>query len=133
MDETIYQENILDHYRHPRNFGVIPGANAKAKDSNPLCGDEIEIRMKVVKGRIAGVKFSGHACAICTASASMLTEKVSGKKLDEALKIGKDDVLSMVGVPLSAVRVKCALLALKVLKMAGYSYLGKKLEWKEDD
>jgi nitrogen fixation NifU-like protein len=128
VDETIYRENVLDHYHNPRNFGKLSGANAKAKDDNPLCGDEIELRMKVSrKGIIDDVKFSGHGCAICLASSSMLTEKIKGKRLDAALLICKTDVFSMIGVELSPVRVKCALLGLKVLKMAGYFYKGRKV------
>jgi nitrogen fixation protein NifU and related proteins len=121
----IYQENILDHYENPRNFGHINEPDIKSHDSNPLCGDVFDMEFKFKEGKVDDVKFSGHGCAISTAAASLLTERVKGMRIEEARKLEKDDVLEMLGVALSPVRLKCALLPLKVLKLGIYSYIGK--------
>jgi len=121
----IYQEQILDHYKHPRNKGPLAGATKNARDSNPLCGDEVVLHVKVDgSDRIAEVKFEGQGCAISQASASMLTTMVQGMPLSDAEGLGKDAVLKQLGIPLSAVRLKCALLSLHVLKLA----LGQKAD-----
>ena len=122
---SIYSEIILDYYRYPRNKGRLEKPQIQAKDSNPLCGDIVEIQM-VLDGHslVKDVKFNGQGCAISQASASMLTELVRGKSLDEVRKISKEDILSLLGGQLTAVRMKCALLSLKVLKTGVYSYLG---------
>src|SRR5207244_6352673 len=115
----IYQEQILDHYKHPRNKGPLVGATKNARDTNPLCGDEVVLHVKVDgSDRIAEVKFEGQGCAISQASASMLTTMVKGMPLSDAEGLGKDAVLKQLGIPLSAVRLKCALLSLHVLKLA---------------
>lgn len=122
---SIYSEIILDYYRHPRNKGSLAHPQVQAKDTNPLCGDVIEIQMELDKSdNVKDVRFNGHGCAISQASASMLTELVKGKTLDDVRKISKDEILSLIGGQLSAVRLKCALLSLKVLKTGIYSYLG---------
>jgi nitrogen fixation protein NifU and related proteins len=121
---SIYSEIILDYYRHPRNKGSLPSHQIHARDSNPLCGDIIEIQMQLDNGHVKDVKYNGQGCAISQASASMLTELVMGKSLDEVRKISKEEILSLIGGELSAVRLKCALLSLKVLKTGVYSYLG---------
>ena len=122
---SIYSEIILDYYRYPRNKGQLSGPQVKAKDSNPLCGDVIEIQMELDSdSHVKDIRFNGQGCAISQASASMLTELVKGKSLDEVRKISKEDVLSLIGGQLSAVRLKCALLSLKVLKTGLYTYLG---------
>jgi nitrogen fixation NifU-like protein len=129
---SIYSEIILDYYRHPKNKGSLAHPQVQAKDTNPLCGDVIEIQMELDKSdNVKDVRFNGHGCAISQASASMLTELVMGKTLDDARKISKEDVLSLIGGQLSAVRLKCALLSLKVLKTGIYSYLGS--SGKEED
>jgi nitrogen fixation NifU-like protein len=121
----MYQEQILDHYKHPRNKGPLPGASFQAKDSNPLCGDEVTLRLKVdASERITEVKFEGRGCAISQASASMLTTIVKGKTVPDAEAIDREAILKVLGIPLSAVRLKCALLPLAVLKLA----LGKKAD-----
>ena len=122
---SIYTEIILDYYRHPRNKGQLENPQISAKDSNPLCGDVLEIQM-VLDGNdtVKDVKYNGQGCAISQASASMLTELVKGRSLDEVRKISKEDILSLIGGQLSAVRLKCALLSLKVMKTGLYSYLG---------
>ncbi len=130
---SIYTEIILDYYRHPRNKGHLENPQISAKDSNPLCGDVIEIQM-VLDGNdtVKDVKYDGQGCAISQASASMLTELMKGKSLDEVRKISKEDILSLIGGQLSAVRLKCALLSLKVMKTGLYSYLGALDSGKEE-
>ena len=121
----MYSEIILDYYRHPRNKGALDHAHIKSKDSNPLCGDIIAMQLELDgKDIVKDVRFNGQGCAISQASASMLTELVKGKKLDEVRAISKEDILSLIGGQLSAVRLKCALLSLKVLKTGVYGYLG---------
>jgi nitrogen fixation protein NifU and related proteins len=127
MDSELYRENILDHYKHPRNRGAIAKPSASAHDSNPLCGDEITMSLVVKGGKVADVKFEGTACAICLSSASMLTEEIKGKGVEAARKTGKERVLSLLGIDPGPVRLKCALLPLKVFKLALYKHLGKKI------
>jgi nitrogen fixation NifU-like protein len=115
----LYAENILDHYRNPRNFGSLKSCDYKAKDANPLCGDKLVMEIKVSgAGKISEAKFHGIGCAISQASASMLTEKLKGMTLAQAGKIGNDDIYKMLAVPISQSRVKCALLGLSTLKKA---------------
>ena len=122
---SVYSEIILDYYRHPRNKGTLAHPNIKVKDTNPLCGDIIEMQLELDGGgTVKDVRFNGQGCAISQASASMLTELVKGKKLDDVRAISKEDILSLIGGQLSAVRLKCALLSLKVLKTGVYGYLG---------
>jgi len=117
----MYQEVILQHYRNPRNFGPLPDADRIGEESNPLCGDHITLRLKVDAGshKISAVRFEGDGCAISMASTSMLTEKIAGLTVEEAGRLTKDDVLQQLGIPLSPVRVKCAL--------TGFAALGRAL------
>jgi nitrogen fixation NifU-like protein len=131
MSIDIYQENILDHYENPRNFGHLKKADAKAHDANPLCGDVFDIEMLFEKNKLKEIMFSGHGCAISTASASMLSEKIKNLSVEKMKKIEKEDVLEMLGIELSHVRVKCAMLPLKVMKLGIYNYLDKKQEKKK--
>jgi len=126
MSLDIYQENILDHYETPRNFSKLKEKDVEAHDSNPLCGDRFDIELKFEKGKVKEVGFSGHGCAISTASASMLSEKIKGKPIEEIKMLDKDDVLDLLGVELSHVRIKCAMLPLKIIKLGVYSFLDKK-------
>lgn len=107
----MYQEIILEHYRHPKNFGELQPADMHGEESNPLCGDHIEIRLRLDASRAAieEVKFQGDGCAISMASASMLTQRLKGLPLAEAKALTQEDVLKMLGIPLSPVRIKCAL------------------------
>ena len=124
----IYHEMIVEYSRHPINFGKIENADVSYHDSNPLCGDSIDIFMNVNDNKISDIKFNGRGCAICMACSSVLTEIVKGKSIDEVKKIQKDDVLGELGLQnLQAVRIKCALLSLKVLKYGIYTYLANKL------
>jgi nitrogen fixation NifU-like protein len=127
--DDLFRQNILDHYQNPRNFGTLERPDISAEDSNPLCGDEIRIDLKVKDGVIDDVRFSGKGCSISRAAASMLTEEIRGKTLEEVKRIGKDDVLEMLGIELGPVRLKCALLALKTLKVGVYGVRG----WPGDD
>jgi nitrogen fixation NifU-like protein len=118
--EDIYREVILDHYQHPHNRGLLPDPDITYEDSNPLCGDKIRIDLKVRDGIVEDVRFSGKGCAISQASASMLTDEIKGKSLADVKKIGKEQILEMLGIPLGPSRIKCALLSLKVLKAGAY-------------
>ena len=125
MSSDIYKDIILDYYRHPRNFGDLPDLDVRSKDSNPLCGDVIEMQIRVRDGKIDDLRFKGRGCAISQASASMLTELAKGKTLDDIKALDKEDVLSMLGIDPGPTRIKCALLGLKVIKLAVYGYLGQ--------
>lgn len=119
MDD-LYRELILDHYQHPHNHGSLPDATNSFEDTNPLCGDRIRMELKIENGVIVDVKFTGKGCAISQASASMLTDEVKGKSLEELHKIDKQTVLDLLGIPLGPSRIKCALLPLKVIKAGAY-------------
>ncbi len=107
----MYQERILQHYRSPKNFGPLDGAQWTGEESNPLCGDHITVRLKVApdSSHIEAVRFEGDGCAISVASASMLTEALEGRTLAEAKALTRDDLLGRLGIPLSPARLKCAL------------------------
>ena len=123
MSDDIYREIILDHYRNPRNKGKLPNADISIHDSNPLCGDEIDIHLKVEQERIKDIKFEGRGCAISQASASMLTEMVLDKPLNTIKDLTKEEILENIGLlNLGPARIKCALLSLKVLKMGMIKY-----------
>jgi nitrogen fixation protein NifU and related proteins len=134
MSADIYRELILDYYRNPRNFGKLEKFDIEAHDTNPLCGDEVDIQIKLDDGRrIEEIKFSGKGCAISQASASMLTELAKGKDLEWVKGVTKEDIFRMLGTSdLGPSRVKCALLGMKVLKTGAYGYLGAHYEDPED-
>jgi len=116
MADAFYREEILDHYRYPRNYGKLEDADITYHDSNPLCGDEITLYLKVKGGRVVDARFEGHGCAISQASASMMTEEIIGRTLDELKGWTKEEILDMLGIEIGPVRLKCALLPLKALK-----------------
>jgi len=119
MSYDLYQEQIMDHYRKPRNKGHLDQPDCKAKDSNPLCGDSLELELKLDGDRkVIDVRFDGEGCAISQASASLLTVALKGKNLDQIRRLTADDITKMLGIPLSPVRLKCALLSLDVLRLA---------------
>jgi nitrogen fixation NifU-like protein len=125
----IYREIILDYYRNPRNYGKIQDPDISQRDSNPLCGDELEMHLNIKDDKVADVKFTGKGCAISQASASMLTELIMGKDFEYVKKLTKDDILDNLGLhDLGPARIKCALLSLKVLKSGLYSYIVDKLK-----
>lgn len=119
MDD-LYRELILDHYQHPHNHGEISNPDISAEDSNPLCGDKIRIDMKLKGDVVEDIKFNGKGCAISQASASLLTDELIGKSLDDIRKLDKKFVLDLLGIPLGPSRIKCALLPFKVIKAGAY-------------
>jgi len=124
MDD-LYRENILDHYRYPRNKGHLENPDIHYHDVNPFCGDELTLELKVEDDRIVDVAFEGKGCAISMASASMLTEEIEGEEiegmtLDEVKALDKDFIVEMLGIEIGPVRLKCALLSLKVLKAGAW-------------
>jgi len=121
MDD-LYREIIIDHYKNPGYRGTLDPHDISFEDENPLCGDQIRIDLRVdEKGRVSEAAFSGHGCAISQASADLLLESVIGKSLDEIKSLGRQDVLDNLGIEqLGPVRLKCALLSLKVLKAGVY-------------
>ncbi len=131
--DQMYREVILDHYKNPRGHGVIDAADAAAEGQNPLCGDEVSIFVSFEDGSdtIEDVKFSGRGCAISQAATSMLMEMVKGRSATEIATMPKDELLEEIGIPLTPVRLKCALLGLGVLKVALHRAKGTPLpdEW----
>lgn len=120
MDD-LYREQIIDHYKNPRMKGTLDPHDISYEDDNPLCGDRLRIDVRLgADGRVTEAAFSGQGCAISMASADLLTESIVGKSLEDVRAIGKDDILEMLGIELSPVRLKCALLSLKVLKAGAY-------------
>jgi nitrogen fixation NifU-like protein len=120
MDD-LYRDQIIDHYKNPRHKGELDPHDFSYEDDNPLCGDRIRIDVRVDdQNKVTEAAFSGVGCAISQASADLLTETIVGKRLDEVKRLGKDDILELLGIELGPVRLKCALLSLKVLKAGVY-------------
>ena len=125
MDD-LYREVILDHYKNPRNRGTLDPHDFSYEDENPLCGDKLRLDVQLDEaGRVKAAAFSGRGCAISQASADMLTEEIVGKSLDEVKQLTKEDILDLLGIELGPVRLKCALLSLKVLKAGAYGLAGE--------
>ena len=133
MSDQLYREVILDHYKNPRGHGVIEHADAQADGLNPLCGDEISIYVAFGEDgeTIDDVKFSGRGCAISQAATSMLVDMAKGRSATDLAQMPKDDLLEEIGIPLTPIRLKCALLGLGVLKVALHRAKGTALpeEW----
>ncbi len=120
MDD-LYREVIIEHYKNPGYRGHLDPHDIQFADSNPLCGDHIEITLRTdASGKITDARFEGHGCAISQASADLLIESIIGKPIDDVKQLNKQDILDMLGIDLGPVRLKCALLSLKVLKAGVY-------------
>ena len=132
MSDPIYTEIIIDEARNAQNLGKLENPDISQHDSNPMCGDSITLQMKVNDNEISDIKWHGDGCTICKACTSVLTQLIKGKDIDYAKNLKKEEILSELGldylVKQSPVRIKCALLSLKTLKLGLYSYLASKLE-----
>jgi nitrogen fixation protein NifU and related proteins len=130
--DQLYRELILDHYKNPRNHGLLETADATAEGQNPLCGDEVSVSVRLGDGDVIDdVGFEGRGCAISQAATSMLTDLVKGKTAEEVATMPKEELLEELGIPLTPVRLKCAILGLGVLKLALHKAKGTPLpeEW----
>ncbi|MCL4860742.1 MAG: SUF system NifU family Fe-S cluster assembly protein [Caldilineaceae bacterium] len=118
--DALYREAILDHYKHPRRKGHLSEPDIQYHDHNPFCGDELTIELKVENGVVVDAAFDGRGCAISQATASMLMEEIVGKSTEELKEVDKQYILDLLGIEIGPVRLKCALLSLKVLKAGLY-------------
>ncbi len=126
MNDDMFMENILDHYKNPHNKGKVIQFDILNREKNPACGDEIEVTAKInEKKDVVEIKFDGHGCAISQASISMLTDELHGKNVYEIMKINKKDVLELLGINIAPMRIKCAMLGLRVFQRGILKHEGK--------
>ena len=129
MDE-LYRDQILEHYKRPHNLGVVEDADLEFEDTNPFCGDEQRVTIRLDgDDRVAEIAFEGQGCAISTAATSLLTDELIGMSREELLRLPKEYVLELLGIDISATRMKCAMLGLKIVKSAA---LGQPAEWEDE-
>jgi nitrogen fixation NifU-like protein len=116
--DALYRDYILDHYKHPRNFGTLEPHDLDWHDHNPLCGDELGVHVQVEDGKVADLRFHGQGCAISQAAASIVSDELIGKRVDELPELSADWLIDLLGIDISPTRRKCALLSLKVMRGA---------------
>jgi nitrogen fixation NifU-like protein len=116
--DALYRDYILDHYKNPRNFGTLEPHDLGWHDHNPLCGDELGVHVVVEDGRVADLRFHGQGCAISQAAASIVSEELIGKRVEELPELSADWLIDLLGIDISPTRRKCALLSLKVMRGA---------------
>lgn len=137
MSDPLYTEIIIDEAKHPHNQGTLEKPDISQHDANPMCGDSITLQMNIKDNKVEDIKWHGKGCTICTACTSVLTQLIKGKDIESIKTLPKEEILAELGlehlIQQSPIRIKCALLSLKVLKMGLYSYLAEKLEGKGVD
>lgn len=130
MEDQLYRDQILEHYKRPHNAGVVEDADLEFEDTNPFCGDEQHVTIKLDgDDKVVEVAFEGKGCAISTAATSLLTDELVGMSREELLRLPKEYVLELLGIDISATRMKCAMLGLKIVKSAA---LGQPAEWEDE-